>query len=310
MNRFRLLVMLAAAAGLAVSASDHTGQSLKMFEPAADEPYRLGAGDEITVEVLARPELSGKHVIGPDGRISVPVAGEVALAGLTREDGAGRLATTLGKFYQDPSVQVRVDKYGSNRILVLGKVARPGVIYFEGVPTLLEVMTKAGAASGESKPQALPVRCAIFRGPEQVAWIRLREMVEGGQTLANLRLQRDDVVYVPADQDEIVSVLGHVNHPGAITLERNSTLLSVLAQAGGLKEDAKASQIQILRAKDGKVIEVALRNFLSGTANVEFVLAAGDVIYVPETGFSKAARVLEKLSPITSMAMIGAIAAR
>src|SRR4051794_22086040 len=49
--------------------------SLRNFEPAADEQYRLGNGDEITVEFAGRPEMQAKLVVGPDGRISLPLAG-------------------------------------------------------------------------------------------------------------------------------------------------------------------------------------------------------------------------------------------
>ena len=54
---------------------------LRNFEPAEDEEYRLGKGDEIAVDFAGRPELSAKLVIGPDGRITLPLAGDIVLAG-------------------------------------------------------------------------------------------------------------------------------------------------------------------------------------------------------------------------------------
>ena len=64
-------------------------QKLRDFEPAADEEYRLGKGDEITVDFAGRPDLLAKLVVGPDGRISLPLAGDLMLSGLTRAEAAG-----------------------------------------------------------------------------------------------------------------------------------------------------------------------------------------------------------------------------
>lgn len=52
---------------------------LKALEPSAEEPYTLGGGDELSLECAGRAELSGKHVVGPDGRITLPVAGTSTL---------------------------------------------------------------------------------------------------------------------------------------------------------------------------------------------------------------------------------------
>ena len=65
-----------------------SAEMLKKFDSPADEVYRLGEGDEITLDIWGRPELSGKHEIGPDGRITLPVVGSIRISGLTREEGA------------------------------------------------------------------------------------------------------------------------------------------------------------------------------------------------------------------------------
>ena len=62
-------------------------EALRNFEPAADEEYRLGKGDEITVDFAGRTDLQAKLVIGPDGRITLPLAGDIVLDGQTRHRG-------------------------------------------------------------------------------------------------------------------------------------------------------------------------------------------------------------------------------
>ena len=79
------------------------------------------------MDFVGRPDLSAKLVIGPDGRITLPLAGEVMLAGLTRSEAARAIETALSGYYPNLSAQVTVTKYTANRVLVLGAVARPGM---------------------------------------------------------------------------------------------------------------------------------------------------------------------------------------
>ena len=117
---------------------------VKAFEGPRVNSYTLGEGDEISVDVWSHPELSGKHVVGPDGKITVPISGVLAVAGLTREDTQPLILSTLGKFYSDLSVTVRVDRYTSFRVYILGRVTNPGALQFDSQPTLLDVVTRAG----------------------------------------------------------------------------------------------------------------------------------------------------------------------
>ena len=68
---------------------------LRRFEPPPNEEYRLGKGDEITVDFAGRPEMQAKLVVGPDGSISLPLAGEVKIAGLTRTEAANTIEAAL-----------------------------------------------------------------------------------------------------------------------------------------------------------------------------------------------------------------------
>ncbi|HTF70461.1 MAG TPA: polysaccharide biosynthesis/export family protein [Edaphobacter sp.] len=83
------------------------------------EAYVLDDGDELTVNVWGRPELTGKQVIGPDGQISLPLAGQITLAGKTREEARGAIAAALSRYYENLAVTVTVDRYTSFRIMIL-----------------------------------------------------------------------------------------------------------------------------------------------------------------------------------------------
>jgi polysaccharide export outer membrane protein len=282
-------------------------ETLRNFEPSADEEYRLGKGDEVTVDFAGRPELTAKLVVGPDGRITMPLAGDVMLAGRTRQEAAKDIETALSSYYTNLSAQVTVTKYTANKVLVLGAVEKPGVVTFDGTPTLLEALSRAGLETGPNKAAQIPERCAIYRGKDEVVWVDLKTLIDSGNPLADLRLRRDDVVYVPNGGERFVSVLGQVQHPGAVLLTGTSTLASVLAGAGGFTEAAgNKPHIQIVDPATGTSRIVSFNDLLNPAKALEITPKPGEIIFVPQTGFYRATYFVERLSPvITAGALIG-----
>jgi polysaccharide biosynthesis/export protein len=282
-------------------------QALRNFEPTGDEEYRLGKGDEITVDFPGRPDLTAKLVVGPDGRITLPLAGDVMLAGRTRAEAAKAIDVALSAFYTNLASQVTVTKYTANKVLVLGAVEHPGVVTFDGTPTLLEALSRSGLETGPNKASEIPERCAIYRGQDEVVWVDLKTLIDAGNSMADLRLRRDDVVYVPNGRERFVSVLGQVQHPGAIPLTGTSTLASVLAAAGGFAEPAgNKPHIQIVDPATGTSQIISFNDVLNPDKSLEITLKPGEIIFVPQSGFYRATYFVERLSPvITAAALVG-----
>jgi polysaccharide export outer membrane protein len=281
------------------------------MEPPANEEYQLGGGDELTLEFAGRSEISGKHIVGPDGRITLPSAGAVTLAGLTREQAATTIEKAMSAFYNNISVIVRIDKYGSNRVLVLGYVEHPGIMYFDQTPTLLEAVTRAGmlrpTGADRRVDNTVPERVAIYRGNDQAMWVDLQALLSSGNPMADMRLRRNDTVFVPNDQDRFVSVLGEVNHPGALQLRHNSTLPSLIAEAGGITEKAGNNpNLQIVDPASGKTRTIRYHELLTPTGALEVTLKPGEVVYIPRGGLARTGYVLQQLSPLTTALTFGA----
>ena len=280
-------------------------EALRQFEPSADEEYRLGKGDELLVDFAGRPEMQVKPVVGPDGRITLPLAGNLVLAGLTRAEAAKTIATALSSYYANLDVQVSVTRYTANSVDVLGAVDHPGVVSFEGTPTLLGALTRSGLETDPKKVAQLPERCAIYRGQDQVVWVELKALIDSGNPLADLRLRRGDVIYVPNGAERFVSILGEVQHPGPIPLLNNSTLASVLAGAGGFTEKAGNSpHIQIVDPASGTSRYVTFRDLLNPAKSLEVTLHPGEIIFVPRSGFNRATYILERLSPMMQLSTL------
>lgn len=279
-------------------------EALALFEAPADPVYRLGAGDQLTVEVWGRPEVSGAHVVGPDGQISLPLAGPIRIADITREDAAARIHDVLSDYYRRPSVVLRIDQYTANRVTVLGRVQNPGTIRFDEQPTLLEALAKAGSLPVIDKEATL-TRAAIFRGREQVAWVDLRQLLNRVNPAYNIRLHPGDLVYIPDSSDTMVYVMGAVHRPGAYRLTPDMALLDALAQAGGPTEDADPNRIVLYRPEQQARTATPLDGLVLGERRLNFSLEEGDVIYVERSGLARTGYTMRQLLPGLSFLAFG-----
>jgi polysaccharide export outer membrane protein len=326
MKARHMLAYLATGAALLTSATAAWAQTpdlkpnstmaLREFEPAPDEPYQIGRGDEISIDFGARPELDAKRTVGPDGRVTLPLAGSLELAGKTREAAADTVTAALAPYYSHLTATVGVDRYTSNTVLLLGAVEHPGVISFNRPPTLLEVLTRGGGllsgargygsaeisgASFAGTAPAVPERCVIYRGADKVLWVDLKTLLQNGSSLADLRLRRDDVVYVPSPSARYVSLLGQVQHPGALQLDSDTTLPKLLAEAGGLTTQAgRNPEIRIVQPATGATRLIPFKSILAPGA-LDLTLHTGDVIYVPESGFNRFSYTIQQLSPLVTL---------
>jgi polysaccharide export outer membrane protein len=285
-----------------------TAEIVKRFEGPRVNAYTLGEGDDISVDVWMHPELSGKHVVGPDGKITVPVAGVLQVAQLTREEAQAAVLQALSKFYTDLSVTLRVDRYTSFRIYILGRVSTPGALQFESQPTLLDVVTRAGALpiGGIGADKAGLGRCAIIRKDEMI-WVDLKALVSQGNLSLNIHLSRNDLVYMPDAGDQLVYVLGEVRAPGAFRLTPDMSFLDAFTLAGGLGPDASPEKIEVVRSSTGAHRELAFKDLLASPPKANVALEEGDIIYVPQRRLAKFGYVLQKASPLSAFAIVGSV---
>ncbi|MGA9722979.1 MAG: polysaccharide biosynthesis/export family protein [Candidatus Binatus sp.] len=267
--------------------------------------YILGSGDVVTVMVWGHPELSGKRTIGPDGEIQLPFVGSFRVAGLNADDASGKLTSALREDYLNTAASITVDSYNSNQVIVLGNVAHQGVLIFAGTPTLLEALAMAGAAPTKNNEAAMPVRCAIIRGRDRILWIDLRPLTKGTDISLNIPLHRNDLVYVPDPDDELVYVMGQVKNPGPYPLTANMSFLEALARAGGPIDSAQQGKIVLARPSKNTEQVVDLENSVE-QGGTNYKLEAGDIVYVPKSGLATLGYVMQQINPITSMALFGA----
>ena len=285
-----------------------TDQAIRDFDETPRTRYTIGPGDRVNITVWARPELSGTHVVGPDGDIQVPFLGSVRIADLTPDQASAKLSSALSEYYLGAYATVTMLSYSGNTITVLGHVAHPGQLTFNDNPTLLEVLARAGTPQQKDGKGSTDItRCAVFRGKNKALWINLSPLYRGHDPELNLRMQRGDYVYVPDPSDQLVYVMGQVNKPGAYPLTPNMSFLDALAEAGGPSDAGQPKQIVLARPRDHLQQIINLKTFVGGNGDANYSLQEGDIIYVPKNGIAKVGYVLQQFSPMTSILFAAAI---
>lgn len=110
-------------------------------------PFRLGVNDVVEVSVYRDPDLTRTVPVRPDGRISLPIVGEVAAAGRTPEEVRQEVVSRLNQYVKDPTVvSFIVHDVRSTRFFVIGEVMRPGAYPLQGETTVLHALALAGGA--------------------------------------------------------------------------------------------------------------------------------------------------------------------
>jgi len=276
---------------------------LAALEEGADAEYRIGAGDVLRVDVFTRPEVSGRHVVVPDGRITLPLIGVVQVGDATRQEAVQSLNTKLQAYFSQPVTTLGVEEYTSNHITVLGRVERAGVLRFPRVPTLAEVLASAGAMPILDKTATL-TRGAIMRGRDKLIWIDLKAMLNGDLAY-NIQMKKGDVVFIPDSSETAVYVLGAVAKPGSYRLTPRMTLLDALAQAGGATESAQGGRIGVYRAGAQRVEVFDFAALVDPNRSVNFALEDGDVVYLPNSALADVGYALRQIAPAVSVLTFG-----
>ncbi|MFA0731445.1 MAG: hypothetical protein LKKZDAJK_001650 [Candidatus Fervidibacter sp.] len=241
--------------------------------PEAVETYRLNPGDHLNITVLGEPLLSGDQLIGPDGTIRLPLIGTVMAAGLTLDELTQRLTQSLRRFLRDPKVVVALKQLPPmfRRIYVLGAVKMPGAYALPtgGSATVIDAIALAGGFAEEADLE----RVRIFQKDGRVLTVNLKNFQADGFRLNGSTLQPGDLVWVPPAFVR-VSIGGAVNLPGYHSVPPQTTLLDVVARAGGVKEPSAVIKVY----RNGmEILSVPWLKLSEGTA-VPITLQDGDTV--------------------------------
>jgi len=194
----RRLAALAAllAVTFALSVPVAQGAEVKIrTEEDPDDAYAIGIGDVLEISVWKNPDLSATVPVRPDGRISVPLLGDLKAAGMTPLALRQTLTDGFREFVTAPGVSVVVKQINSQKVFVTGEVANPGAFDLAPRAKLMQVVAMAGGLTPYAKGRVVVLRDRD--GKERRFEVNFKAIVSGRRPQDNLILQPGDTLVVP-----------------------------------------------------------------------------------------------------------------
>jgi polysaccharide export outer membrane protein len=164
-------------------------------ESSASDEFRIGPEDRLKIDVWKQPDMSIVTPVRSDGKISVPLAGDIMAAGMTPSQLKDKLTIELGRFIEDPTVSVMVEEINSLKISVAGSVLKPGIYKVGKRVSVVEAISLAGGL--DKLADARKIRIIRRSGGEEKMYQVDFFAILNGDTKQNVLLMPGDSVVVP-----------------------------------------------------------------------------------------------------------------
>jgi polysaccharide export outer membrane protein len=161
-----------------------------------DPNYIIGPQDVIDISVWKEPDLSRVVPVRPDGKISLPLLNDVQAAGLTPSQLGAQITTNLTKYVTNPQVTVIVSQINSQRIYILGEVARAGGYTLLPDMNVLQALSNAGGLSAFANSKKIYI-LRQDNGKQQKIPFNYKEVLSGKDPGQNIALKPGDTIVVP-----------------------------------------------------------------------------------------------------------------
>jgi polysaccharide biosynthesis/export protein len=194
-------VLLAHGQMKAVSPTGSTAaEAVKTAPPqsaAPSEEFVIGPGDVLAINVWKEAEISKVLPVRSDGRISLPLIGELQASGVTPRQLEAELTRKLKDYVADPSVTVVVQEIHSQKVNVLGMVSHPGSFPLAKPMTVVDAIATAGGFRDFAKQKNVYVLHKDANGRQTRIPVNYKDVIKGLHAEQNIELQSGDTVVVP-----------------------------------------------------------------------------------------------------------------
>lgn len=241
--------------------------------------YKIGTSDLLSIKVFQASELSGDVRVDERGNVTLPLIGNIRLAGMTQAQAEQRLAQMLGaNLLQNPQVSVFIKEYTNQRVTVEGEVRKQGVYPLNGQVSVLQAIALAGGLTDKARVDNI----TLFRkqgNGSRTFYIDL-DLIRNGRATDPLILNNDRIV-IQKEKDQRVTVEGEVKKPGVFTFNEPTTILQTVAMAQGLTALGAPDQVILFRrdAEGESAYSVDLKAIRQGSIADPYV-QGGDRIVV------------------------------
>jgi len=176
----------------AAAASDHSPSVV-----AVDDSFVIGAGDVLAINVWKEPEISHAVPVRSDGKVSLPLVGEMQASGQTPRQLQAALKEKLQTYISDPDVTVIVQEVKSQRFNILGQVVRPGSYLLANTTTVLDAIAVAGGFRDFAKKKSIYVLRTKADGSQARIAFNYNDVIKGKDPAQNVRLEPKDTLVIP-----------------------------------------------------------------------------------------------------------------
>jgi polysaccharide biosynthesis/export protein len=249
--------------------------------PAADQAYSIGAADVLEIQVWDNKDLNQVVFVRPDGKISLPLVGEIGAGGKTVQQLQDSLTEIYAKNIKGASVTVLIKEIKSRPVFFVGGFAKPGVEQLTRDLRLLQAISIVGGLL----PTADGDNGFVLRGDRRIP-IDFTRLVQKGDVSQDIQLEPGDSVVAPLA--DVVYVQGEVKTPGLVKSVGDLTILRAISQVGGVTPLAATSRVEILRGEGEKKerIKVDLDQMRKAPGeNPDLRLKPNDIVFVPQRLF-------------------------
>lgn len=241
---------------------------------AAD--YLVGPGDVLGISVYDNEDLTTKVRVSSSGTIVMPLLGQVEVQGGTVNAITDKITRLLADGYLvNPQVNIFIEEYRSKKVVVLGNVRTPGLIELSGPTNFLELVSKAGGLEKDAGDTAT-IQRKKDSGAATVIVIDLLALIEKGDLSQNMQITDGDTVFI--SKAGMCFITGEVEKPGTYACGDGTTVLRLVALAGGFNGKAAKSSINVVRIVNNQ-------KQVSKNVDLYMPLQDNDVVVVPESFF-------------------------
>lgn len=251
--------------GRKVFGRDIFNNKLLSFEPnmniATPTNYTIGPGDEVVINIFGASQKTETLVVSPEGTVTVPGYGPIAVSGMTVAAANDKIRRTLGTRFSSSQIQTTVGQTRTIIVNVMGEVKVPGTYTISAFASVFHALYMAGGINQLGTLRNIKV----YRGGRLVTVVDVYDYILNGRLVGNIRLHDNDVIVV-GPYDCLVDVQGAVKRPMTYEMRRNESVSTLLRYAGGFAGDAYKKSVRLLRASGkGKSVfnvnEFEMNNF-------------------------------------------------
>lgn len=245
------------------------------FEPnqnmATPANYRLGAGDNVIIDVWGASQETFEGEISPDGTVVIEGVGPIALAGLSVAQAQAQLRGVLGKYYSGCSISLSVGNTRTIQVQVMGEVNVPGTYALSSLSSAFNALYAAGGINDIGTLRNIKV----YRSGRCIATIDVYDYILNGNAKGDIRLSDNDIIVV-GPYECLVEIRGKVKRPMFYEMTKRESVKTILSYSGGFTGDAYKKNIRLVRKSGNEYSMHTVEEFDMSN----FTLDDGDSLYV------------------------------